>query len=108
LNGKSLAALMDYHWPGNVRELQNTILRYMSIGTLDFLTPNFADGEAVAADADVLSTASYRELLQKEEKNILAWALRQHGWHQAKTATALAIDHKTLRKKIRQFGLVRS
>ncbi|MCX5875677.1 MAG: sigma 54-interacting transcriptional regulator [Deltaproteobacteria bacterium] len=108
LNGRSLAALMDYHWPGNVRELQNTILRYVSIGTLDFLTPNFADGEAVAADADVLSTASYRELLQKEEKNILAWALHQHGWHQAKTATALAIDHKTLRKKIRQFGLVRS
>lgn len=108
LNGRSLAALMDYHWPGNVRELQNTILRYMSLGTLDFLTPNFADGKAVAADADVLSPASYRELLQKEEKNILAWALHQHGWHQAKTATALAIDHKTLRKKIRQFGLVRS
>jgi DNA-binding NtrC family response regulator len=107
LCGRSLAALMDYPWPGNVRELQNTILRYVSLGTLDFLTPHLVGGEAVAAHDDLPLTASYRELVEREEKSILARALRQHGWHQAKTATALAIDHKTLRKKIRQFGLSR-
>jgi DNA-binding NtrC family response regulator len=107
LSGKSLAALMDYHWPGNVRELQNAILRYMSLGTLDFFTPHPASVEASAARDDAPCTATYRELLEEEERRILVRALKQHGWHQANTATALAIDHKTLRKKIRQFGLTR-
>ena len=32
-----MTALSSYDWPGNIRELQNVLLRYLTMGRLDFM-----------------------------------------------------------------------
>ncbi len=111
LNGRVLAALMDYDWPGNVRELQNTILRYLNLGTLDFLGSHLLGDVPESAlcmgDTDI-TNMNYREFVKGAEQTIITTALKHHGWHRGRTAESLGLDPKTLRKKIKEFGLVKS
>ena len=32
--------LMEYDWPGNVRELRNVLQRYVTLGAIEFLSPD--------------------------------------------------------------------
>lgn len=109
ISGRSLATLLEYPWPGNIRELQNTILRYVSLGTLDFMGIQVQSESRDGLFDDILSPLggdlNYHELLARVEKQIISKTLAQYGWHRGKTAQALALDPKTLRKKMRQFHL---
>lgn len=108
ISGRSLAALLEYPWPGNIRELQNTILRYVSLGTMDFMGIQVQPENTDGLFGDILSTggaANYHELLAQVEKQIISKTLAHYGWHRGKAAQALALDPKTLRKKMRQFNL---
>jgi len=43
--------------------------------------------------------------LEEAQKEQILQALRKTSWNQSRAATALGIDRKTLRMKIRRYGL---
>jgi TyrR family helix-turn-helix protein len=110
--------LMKYPWPGNVRELRNVLERAMIVSEtrwiqvddlpLHIRTCSPQDmGEKLSSNP--LPTPNEEPLLSMEEyeRNIIARALREYGSFN-RAAKALGLTHKTVARKARQFGLVKS
>ena len=116
----ALRALEAYSWPGNVRELENSIERALVL----------ADGPAIEAhDLSFYGTARpfakpgpqlleppapaspdqdppLGQLAQVEKREIAA-ALQRFDGQMARAAGYLGINRKTLREKLRRYGLDR-
>ena len=100
-----LHALMEYAWPGNVRELANFMERMV------ILTP----GEVIGIEQLPLTirvphpaapiAASGSVSLAEMERLHIASVLRQTGGKKMQAARLLAIDIKTLNKKIKDYGI---
>jgi transcriptional regulator with PAS, ATPase and Fis domain len=101
-----LEALMQHEWPGNVRELQNVIRRYLAFGKLDIPSPVSA---TVAPSLTLLPPQSTGESLAEKmagiERGIILDCLERNQWHRSKVAKELAINIKTLYRKMVAFGL---
>jgi len=106
-----IKSLQDYDWPGNVRELQNTIHRYITLKTIDFMdipqskrneADIIPDGILIQNDRDV----ELRTLMEKFEKKIITSTLERHRWHKTKAASILGIDRKTLFRKIKNHEIL--
>lgn len=105
------AVLISYRWPGNVRELENTIEYALACGQaetmgLDDLPLQMRQAVAPALNAvqQIKDTASLAEV---ERQHILTVLENCHG-NQMKAAAALDIDRRTLNRKLKIFGIVRS
>jgi DNA-binding NtrC family response regulator len=131
ISPKVLDLLLDYPWPGNVRELENCIERcvVMSPGTVlsaDFLpieiTSRHTNGvvptEQLNGEASDVSRMIHQicettgDLAQAKEaihravdETIIRYALAQKK-SQRKISEALGMSRMTLRKKIREYGIV--
>ena len=112
LSREGLAALQAHDWPGNVRELRNLVERIAIL----------VDGPEISAD-DVASVlpgarrprperyrggASFHELVEESEREILLGALAQHGENISETARALGLERSHLYKKMRALGIKRA
>ena len=105
LSPDALQSLIEYPWPGNVRELSNIIER------LVILTP----GGAIGSDALPANIRSPRSgvpeapagpaSLAQMERLHIARVLRETGGKKMQAARLLAIDLKTLNKKIRDYQI---
>jgi len=96
--------LEAYHWPGNVRELKNSIeaLRILAPGPeigLDDLPPNVRERRPVRGNA--WAARPIVELGQVIDEYIL-YALERCGGNKSQAARLLAIDPKTLYKRLRR------
>jgi DNA-binding NtrC family response regulator len=112
LGREALAALQAHPWPGNVRELRNLVER-MAI---------LVDGPEISADdvASVLpgarrprperyrSGASFHDLVEEAEREILLGALAEHGENVSEAARALGLERSHLYKKMRALGVKRA
>ena len=106
MNGFSkaaLAALARHDWPGNVRELENAVERAIVLAPGETIMPaelpyhgTLAKSSAKIGDSVPLSVI---------EKEHIAKVFRRHGGNRTATAETLGIDRKTLRRKIRAYGL---
>ncbi len=107
----AMALLQAYRWPGNVRELRNLIERLQilheggDVRATD-LPPEFTR----TANAPRSSPAEPSGLvsLAEMERQHVERVLRATGWNKARAARILDVDIKTLNKKIRDFGLMKS
>jgi DNA-binding NtrC family response regulator len=99
LSARQIEALEHHHWPGNVRELTNVLNRFRSIGALEF------NPESPSSQAQVAIVKPLAEALAEFEKNQILQALNQNDWHRGKTAKALDLPERTLRRKMSAFGL---
>lgn len=102
LSKGALEFLERYEWPGNVRELKNTIERAFVI----------SDGEKIdlndlSCDDLRLHEASLKKegFLAELERKEIAKVLKRFNGHRSKTAKYLGINRKTLREKIRKYGI---
>jgi DNA-binding NtrC family response regulator len=113
---EALRALERHHWPGNVRELENTVERalVMSDSTLIRAEDLFfygasssGDPPPTAATPASLPAPGTSELgrLAESERREIALALERFDWQMARAAEFLGINRKTLREKIRRYGL---
>lgn len=102
--GHLIDQLLDYHWPGNVRELRNVIQRYLSLGRIEFLSPQpaFAGveerqaGVAPSASAELDLNLAVRQL----EDRLIAEALQVAGGNRTKAAALLGISRRALFRRL--------
>jgi DNA-binding NtrC family response regulator len=107
LSNESRQALESYPWPGNVRELRNVIERGLvlaktgRIGTehlpLFLREPGASAKETIAVPLGTTVADAERELILK--------TLEQTGNNKAEAARWLGVDVKTIRNKLKSYGL---
>ncbi len=100
-------SLVAYRWPGNVRELKNTIERLCVLCDHEVvdLSDIFYYGQNDHSRASVLDSMTGRMTLIDVEKEHIVKALRHFHYQINKTAQFLGIDRKTLRIKMRNYGI---
>ncbi|WP_242346755.1 sigma-54-dependent transcriptional regulator [Anaeromyxobacter terrae] len=111
LERDALAALQAHEWPGNVRELRNLLERLAIL----------CDGPAIGAD-DVAAMlpgvrrprterfragASFHDLVEEAEREIILGALDAHADNVSETARDLGLERSHLYKKMRALGVKR-
>jgi DNA-binding NtrC family response regulator len=104
---EALELLMAYSWPGNVREMENVLQQTLLLSPFAVVLPenlpeHFQQQKENKEDA-ALSNISP---LEEAERDKILQTLKETSWNQTKTAHLLDIDRKTLRLKIRRYGLL--
>jgi len=100
-------SLMSYTWPGNIREVTNTMERLSVL--CDNETIDLSDilyyGQETNSKAPVGDSHTGRMTLVDVEKEHIKRALSHFNFQIGKTAAFLGIDRKTLRTKIKNYGI---
>ena len=104
LTAAALTALEAYPWPGNVRELLHAVERAVILSKGDEIFPSDLPPEILGSSPPPAASSS-GSLETMERQHIVA-VLRQVNGHRGKAAALLAIDPKTLYRKINSYGIV--
>src|SRR2546425_7128089 len=103
LGPRALAVLEGYAWPGNVRELLHAIERAVILSKGEEIQPEDLPPEVLGAPpAPAVSSGGSLETMERQH---IVTTLRQVGGHRGKAAALLAIDPKTLYRKIIAYGI---
>ena len=106
LSEELLRRLMEYDWPGNVRELENVIRRILVLssgpvaGVEALEARELADKKTAPA-----SFPAEGVTLRDMEKQLLEKTLNATGGNRTRAAEILGVSLRTVRNKIREFGL---
>ncbi|MFZ0430267.1 MAG: sigma-54 dependent transcriptional regulator [Acidobacteriota bacterium] len=99
--------LGTYLWPGNVRELRNVIERATVLAKEGWIESNhlppFLKQTSEREDMQVVLSAGTP--LAEAEKRLILKTLELTGENKAETARRLGVDVKTIRNKLREYGL---
>jgi two-component system response regulator AtoC len=99
--------LKNHDWPGNVRELENLVRRLLVLSTgsivgVEALEDTDLNRKEDAADS---MAAGAGTTLRDMEKQLLERTLVATGGNRTKAAEMLGVSLRTVRNKIREFGL---
>ena len=117
-SAETLERFRRYSWPGNVRELENVVQRMVILGT-DSVVDELAEAlprsdvptpaAATAPEDDDLGLKDLvRRAAETAEREALKRMLERVRWRRVEAAQRLRISDKTLRDKIKHYGLDRS
>jgi DNA-binding NtrC family response regulator len=106
LSEELLRRLMEYDWPGNVRELENVVRRILVLSTGPVAGVEVMEGKGVA-DKQAAATRFPSEglTLRDMERQLLERTLEATGGNRTRAAEILGVSLRTVRNKIREFGL---
>ena len=99
----ALELLQAYHWPGNVRELKNVIERAIVVCEKEKIDTQ--DIILVHQPVDTAESQPINGSLAEREREQILQVLKEHGGNRSTTAQQLGIHRKTLREKIRKYGI---
>jgi len=100
-----LARLQEYSWPGNVRELENFVRRVLVLSDGSTVTTDLLpalDGRPERAREVGLEPGM---TLREMERILLQRTLQATGGNRTRAANMLGVSLRTVRNKIREFGL---
>jgi DNA-binding NtrC family response regulator len=106
-----IARLELHHWPGNVRELENFVRRAVAlhpgklVGGEFFDTPPATESLAPATTPSPGMQGAAGVSLRAMERQLLESTLEANGGNRTRAARALGICQRTMRNKIREYGL---
>jgi DNA-binding NtrC family response regulator len=110
-SAEAMRALLSYHWPGNVRELENAVEYALAIGEadeigVDDLPPDVVQGkpEGDALLHTLKECWRYGASLAEIERLYILSVLERCEGNQARAATVLGIDRRTLYRKLKDYG----
>jgi DNA-binding NtrC family response regulator len=107
ISEEALELLMAYHWPGNVRELENVLQQTLLLSPFVVVLPeNLPDRFRQQQIEQEETDDSNLTPLEKAERDKIRQTMKATTWNQSKAAQILGIDRKTLRLKIRRYGLL--
>lgn len=105
ISDQAMRALTSYDWPGNVRELENVIERAVVFARSGVIEANdlwyYGLSNKKTSRSDV---AKVKSLADVEREHIVE-ALGVFDGHIGNASEALGIDRKTLRLKLRKYGI---
>lgn len=104
---EAMELLMAYSWPGNVREVENVLQQTLLLSPFVVVLPENLPQrfQRQVGNKESVNLPDMTPLEQAERDKILQ-TLKEAGWNQSKAAQLLGIDRKTLRLKIRRYGLL--
>jgi DNA-binding NtrC family response regulator len=99
--------LNSYSWPGNVRELRNVIERAVILARGGWIEPSHLPAYITSNEADPASriVLPLGTTLADAEKEVLMRTLKDSGDNKAEAARRLGVDVKTIRNKLKAYGL---
>jgi DNA-binding NtrC family response regulator len=106
LSDELLRRLMEYDWPGNVRELENVVRRILVLSSgpvagVELLEANEVADKKTAVARFPAEAVTLRDM----EKQLLERTLDATGGNRTRAAELLGVSLRTVRNKIREFGL---
>ena len=104
ISNLAMDALVEYDWPGNVRELENAIERAVVLTENEVIEPADLLYYGLTLESSDSDSSKIRSLVDMEKHHI-AKTLKVFNGHKGETADALGIDRKTLRMKLRTYGM---
>jgi len=105
---EAMELMKVYSWPGNVRELENTIERALVLGTKDTIGVEDLPATVRGRSGVVDGVAGERAMsLAEIEREHVLRILRAAGGNRTAAARLLALDRKTLYRKLRHYGIKR-
>jgi DNA-binding NtrC family response regulator len=106
LSEELLSRLVEYDWPGNVRELENVIRRILVLSSGPVAGVEALEGrELVDKKTAPASFPTEGVTLRDMEKQLLERTLESTGGNRTRAAEILGVSLRTVRNKIREFGL---
>jgi len=135
LDQEALEELKQYNWPGNVRELENLILRLSALNSEDIITADIVKKDLITPPNEIYLSENanesigdsverhlqryfsahneglppsglYERIITEVEKPIINISLRATNGNQIKASKLLGLNRNTLRKKIRELGII--
>jgi DNA-binding NtrC family response regulator len=104
---EAMELLMAYNWPGNVREVENVLHQTLLLSPfVVILHENLPKRFLKQKELKEETTSPYMSPLETVERDKILQILKETSWNQSKAAQLLNIDRKTLRLKIRRYGLL--
>jgi len=101
----AMKALVKYDWPGNVRELENAVERAVVLTENDVIKSSDLLYYGLGVEVNSRSDVNKTQRLVDVERECIAKTLEMFSGHKGKTAKALGIDRKTLRAKLKRYGI---
>lgn len=100
--------MLDYDWPGNVRELENVLIRACLLARDDVITAEQISSLLREKQKDKGPPERNHFLsLSEVEKEHIKRVLEYTNWHFGKACKILGISRPSLRKKIKEYGIVK-
>src|SRR3990172_470641 len=104
-------ALQGHDWPGNVRELRNLVERVAILCDGPSLGPEeiaaVLPGARKPRNDRFREGASFHQLVEEAEREIILAALGRNGENVSETARALGLERSHLYKKMKALGIKR-
>jgi DNA-binding NtrC family response regulator len=113
LNEEFLARLDQHTWPGNVRELANCMRRVTALALGSEIDAGALESYEWNAGASAVSASSLDHQLrpglkvEEMERQLIALTLESTGGNRSRAAELLGVSLRTVRNKIRAYGLPR-
>jgi DNA-binding NtrC family response regulator len=107
LRDEALEMLKGYAWPGNVRELRNVMERAVILARGEWIETAHLPPYIVnpAADASAKIVLPLGVTAAEAEKALIMKTLEKTGNNKAEAARQLGLDVKTIRNKLKSYGL---
>jgi DNA-binding NtrC family response regulator len=116
LHPEFIAGLQAHSWPGNVRELGNFMRRVVTLNDGDEIGAEFLKAELSSATRSSVTRSSAifhvspaapfaGTSMREVERTLLEATLHSTGGNRTRTAEMLGVSLRTIRNKIREYGL---
>ncbi|MGH9339234.1 MAG: sigma-54-dependent transcriptional regulator [Acidobacteriota bacterium] len=107
LRDETLKVMEEYPWPGNVRELKNIVERGVILAKGDWIEPShlppyIQDQEGETGGRIVLTVGMSAADVERE---LILKTLEKTGNNKAEAARQLGLDVKTIRNKLKSYGI---
>jgi len=107
LSAELLDRLQQHDWPGNIRELENLVRRVLALSTGPVIGPEVLGGYEfnVEAQPTVAAPVEPGLTLRELERQLVERTLEATGGNRTRAADLLGVSLRTVRNKIREYGL---
>jgi len=102
-----LERLRQYNWPGNVRELENFVRRALVLSAGPVIGAEALEDMGPSREWQRVSALEAGLTLREAERQLLLRTLEATGGNRTRAASMMGISLRTIRNKIREYGLPR-
>jgi len=105
---ETMELLKAYSWPGNVRELRNIMERAVILGKDKWIEPSHLPAyfkNAPTSESGSKTVLSAGVTAAEAEKELILQTLQQTGNNKTEAARRLGLDVKTIRNKLKAYGI---